>query len=65
MIKSTNGRITADLKCGVLTLNLPKAEEAKASPDRECELAKLAAIAGQGSYEDPAQGVSIHGINAA
>jgi len=23
------GRITADLKCGVLTLNLPKAEEAK------------------------------------
>jgi HSP20 family protein len=27
--KVDQGRITADLKCGVLTLNLPKAEEAK------------------------------------
>ena len=27
--KVDQGRITADLKCGVLTLHLPKAEEAK------------------------------------
>ena len=27
--KVDQGRITADLQCGVLTLNLPKAEEAK------------------------------------
>ena len=27
--KVDQGRISADLKCGVLTLNLPKAEEAK------------------------------------